>query len=225
MPQNIQPIDWWMIALANCIGTNGINKGTWDERIEFGKKFVGEWTQGSMDVEAVLSGAKEEYITYKTLRALKDMLAGKETTFCMPLDASASGPAIMGVLTGCEATMRQTNTIHTGEVQDLYPNTLDWMIEYMYKKLNIEFDTERFTRKAIKNCVMTTNYNSSAASKSLFGEDTPEYEAFHQSREILTPGCTELLTHFNQAWNPNWTEYEWTNIAGQRCCLCPKRKD
>ena len=214
--EQMKPIDWWMVAIANCLGTNDVNKGTWKERIEFGKKFVGEWSTGSMDIEGVLSEAKEEYIAYKTLHALKKMLAGKPTKFTMPLDASSSGPQLMGILTGCIETMKQTNAIHTGKCEDLYTNTYDWMEQELAKAL-IEFG--QYTRKQLKYCIMPTNYNSSFASEALFGSDTPEYKCFHKSRDVLTPGCVELLTIFNAAWNPHSGEYGYTNIAGQKCLV------
>jgi hypothetical protein len=191
--QFIKPIDYLRTDIASQFG---LDKLTWDERIEF-----------VHDNENVLEDgiglAKKPLLYSKSVHAYREVQAGKPTNFIMGLDASSSCVQIMGLLIGCEKSLIQTNIINTGDVQDVYTNT--------NTEMNLHLDAEiQVERDKVKKALMTSLYGSRMNPTMLFGEDTPELTQFYAARQTLIPGCMEVMDDLLSAWNPYTTSYQWT---------------
>jgi len=133
--------------------------------------------------------------------ALRDTQAGKPTGHLVGLDACASGPSIMSVLTGCKAGAENTGL--TGQVRkDLYTECT--------KEMNKILGTSKqYDRKEVKGALMPCFYGSKRAPKRVFGEDTEELEAFYAAQRIVAPGATALMPIMLDAWQPHVLEHSW----------------
>ena len=191
--QFIKPIDYLRIDIASQFG---LDKLTWNERIEFVH-------DNESCLEDGIGLAKKPLLYAKAVNAYKEVQAGKPTNFIMGLDASSSCVQIMGLLIGCEQSLVQTNMINTGEVQDVYSNTT--------KEMNVHIDNEiQVERDRVKSALMTSLYGSKMNPIILFGEGTPELTQFYAARQTLIPGCMEVMDDLLSAWNPHTTSYKWT---------------
>jgi len=191
--QFIKPIDYLRIDIASQFG---LDKLTWDERIEF-----------VYDNENILEDgiglAKKPLLYAKAVNAYREVQRGKATNHIIGLDASSSCVQIMGLLIGCEQSLIQTNMINTGEVQDVYTNT--------NTEMNLHLDAEiQVERDKVKRALMTSLYGSKMNPIMLFGEGTPELTQFYEARQTLIPGCMEVMSDLLSAWNPYNTSYQWT---------------
>jgi hypothetical protein len=56
---------------------------------------------------------------------------------------------------------------------------------------------------------MTSFYGSKAKPKEIFGEDTPELEAFYKAAYTVAPGAWELLQDLLASWQPYALSHSW----------------
>lgn len=191
--QFIKPIDYLRIDIASQFG---LDKLTWNERIEFvhDNKSV---------LEDGIGLAKKPLLYAKAVNAYREVQAGKPTNHIIGLDASSSCVQIMGLLIGCEKSLIQTNMINTGEVQDVYSNTTSEMNVHLNNEIQVP-------RDIVKRSLMTSLYGSKMNPIMLFGEGTPELTQFYAARQTLIPGCMEVMSDLLSAWNPHTTSYQWT---------------
>jgi len=56
---------------------------------------------------------------------------------------------------------------------------------------------------------MKSFYGSKAVPKELFGEDTPELNAFYKAAHQVAPGAWELLQDLLASWQPYTLSHEW----------------
>lgn len=179
------------IDLANHYG---LDRLTWDERLEWVDRHTGH-----LDIMA--GTAKEPVLYRKALRAFHAALNQEPTGFIMGLDATASGLQILACLSGCHATARNVNLINTGEREDAYESTAVTMTKYANSK---------FEREVVKHPLMTTFYGSTEQPKSVFGDGTPELEAFYETLQTEFPGALEAMNDIQSCWQPDAYAHSWT---------------
>lgn len=56
---------------------------------------------------------------------------------------------------------------------------------------------------------MTVLYGSKREPKNLFGEDTPELQAFYKAMQTMAPGACDLLNDLLQSWQPHALKHSW----------------
>ena len=179
------------IALANHYGLDRLD---WDERLEWVDRHTGH-------LDMMAKTAKEPILYRKALRAFHAALNQEPTGYIMGLDATASGLQILACLSGCHATAKNVNLIDTGSREDAYESTALTMSKIAGKK---------FERDLVKPPLMTTFYGSIEQPKSIFGEGTPDLEAFYQTLQTEFPGALEAMNDIQSCWQPNALAHEWT---------------
>jgi hypothetical protein len=65
------------------------------------------------------------------------------------------------------------------------------------------------SRSDAKQALMTSFYGSKAEPKNLFGEETPELEAFYQAAQVIAPGAWDLLQDLLASWKPYALQHCW----------------
>ena len=192
--QEFTGLQYVKIDIANQFG---LDKELWDDRIA--------WVDDNeAKLEEYATKADNEILYRKAVYALRDAQAGKPSGFIMGLDATASGPQMLAVLTGCLKTAARVNLINTGKREDLYLSMAICM------GLGI-------TRDIIKNPLMVTFYNSKAEPKKVFGDDTPEYIQFMETLTEELPGAMLGMQTINNFWNPEVPAQVWVQLDGMVC--------
>lgn len=185
------------IAVANAFG---LDKESWDARLKW-------FERNEPYLEKGVDAADDKMLYLKAVHALREVQAGEPTGFIMSLDATASGYQLMAVLSGCEVAAKAVNLIDTGKREDLYSKVSAKM--NTYPAVNV-------TRAMVKHPIMTTGYGSKAQPKQLFGEDTPELDAFYNILYSELPGPMRLMVSMQACWDPTVMEHSWTMPDGHR---------
>lgn len=186
-------LDYIRIAIANAFG---MDKDLWEDRIWWVDNVL-----PNIPTEAIELNAEETLLMKKAIRAYSDAMAGIPTGFMCHLDATASGLQIIACLTGCKKTAAQVNLINTGKREDVYTNLGD----VMNKKCNMNI-----TREIFKHPLMTTFYASTAQPKKIFGDNTPELQAYWDTCHQMLPGGMEYLEVSQGAWNSDALYHQFT---------------
>lgn len=183
-------LEYLYIDIANHFGFTRL---TWDDRIT--------WTLTNIDkLEQRVDEAKDPLLYIKAINALNLTLDGVPTGHLMELDASASGLQLMACLIGCHTTAANVNLIDTSKR------------ECIYNKVAIDMDAichDNITREEIKHPLMTTLYGSKRQPRELFGEDTPELNAFYAALTKEVPGALEVMDDVQSCWNPLALAHTW----------------
>ena len=187
-------LDMLHIDVANCYGQD---KEEWIDRLL--------WTQCNIDNLRDLKSKADEPLLYeKAVLALEEVQQRHPVGHNMFLDATSSGYQIMAALSGCKVTGANTNMVYNGKRNDLYlkmATTMNGIIP----------DTaDRITRAIIKHPTMTTAYNSKKQPETVFGKNTPELYAFHDTLATEVPGALVVMDTINQYWDNSATEHTWT---------------
>ena len=181
------------IALANHYG---LDKLTWDERLDWGRDNY----QNILTNPGDFSDADEPILLHKTARELHKVLSGKPTSYLMGIDATASGLQIFAALTGCKKTAANVNLINTGKREDVYLKVAKVMCVH-----GAEVD-----RDMVKKPIMTTFYGSVRQPAVLFGEDSPELQAFYETLEEELTGAWEAMGDIQSLWQSDMAYHAWT---------------
>jgi hypothetical protein len=181
-------LDYLKIDIANCFGHD---KLTWDERIAWYD------AQEEFDWES----ADEPFLAKKALIAMHDARYGKATGHVMYIDATASGLQIMACLMGCKITASQVNLINTGKREDGYGNATTAMNKYTSVEI---------PRSLMKPPTMTVFYGSKAKPLEVFGEGTPELDAFYRALKDVFPSALEYLEDVQGCWQSDVLYHQWT---------------
>jgi len=201
--------DYIKIAIAN---TYGLDRLDWDKRIIWVNNVIHTFKQGQPNnVNGTISAiyelestnavnAKEPMMFRKACQALRDFYDNKPSGYFMMLDATASGLQILACLIGCHDTARNTNLLGGSRV-DVYEMGAKGMSEYL---------NDIVSRDDIKKPLMVFFYGSKAQPRVLFGEDTPELEAFYDILDKELGGAVEAMNDIQSCWNPNVLVHEWT---------------
>jgi DNA-directed RNA polymerase len=179
------------IDIANSFG---MDKELWEKRII--------WVDSNEALlESLTHTADDKYLYAKAVLAYRDAQNGVPTGHVMGMDATASGIQIMACMIGCRTTGANVNLINTGKREDIYQKGADTMSGIL---------NEAVSRSTIKHPIMTTFYGSRAMPRTLFGEDTPELEAYYTMLQTELPGAMEVLDDIQSCWNPEALAHTWT---------------
>lgn len=184
--------EWLMIDAASHFGHD---KLTFEKRIE--------WTKTNLNkLESLVDEAETKPLYYKAVLAIRKAQAGLPTGHLVGVDASCSGIQLMSVLTGCVQGANATGLVDPNRRADAYTDTTEAMNRYLV-------GMQPVSRKDAKRAVMTTMYGSKKTPKEIFGEDTPELEAFYKAIQEIAPGAWDLLQVLLAAWNAGALAHVW----------------
>lgn len=188
----------WQYLLIDVANAFGLDKEIFEKRIEWAE-------QNLAQLESLTDKAETKPLYVKATMAIRKAQKGIPTGHLVGFDAVCSGVQIMSAITGCEAGARATGLIDTGERPDAYSTTT----KVMNDLLAAEGISVNVSRKEAKVALMTTYYGSKAQPKKIFGEDTPELNAFYEAAQIVAPGAWELLQELLASWQPYALQHAW----------------
>ena len=188
---NYSGMDYLRIDVANRYGKD---KELFADRIS--------WVHTNDYLLETLEDTADDYYQYvAAVKAYRCAQAGNATGYLVGLDATASGPQLMSVITGCKVGAKHTNGI--GQVRnDLYTATTEAMRDILT-------DMGEYTRNDVKYALMPYFYGSTQEPKNVFGDDTEEYFAFMQAANQVCPGASMLLPVMLDMWDSTALKYCW----------------
>lgn len=191
---NFNGMQYIAIDVANSFGHD---KWEFEDRINWVKKNIDS-------LEQLESGADKKSLPLyrKAVMALRKAQKGEATGHLVGLDATCSGMQIMSAMTGCVAGATATGLVNPNKRADAYTIVTDTMNQQdgIFVKV---------PRSSAKEAVMTSLYGSKAQPKKIFGEDTPELNAFYKAMGSVCPGAWSLLDDLLKSWNPFALVHEW----------------
>lgn len=187
----------WQYLLIDAANNFGLDKLLFNERIEWA-------TQNLQNLEALASEAETKPLYLKAVQAIRKAQQGLPTGHLVSMDACASGIQIMSVMTGCVV-----GAASTGLVGNVRADAYSICTTHMNNFLQAEGLSVDVPRKDAKRSLMTAFYSSTDVPKEIFGEDTPELNAFYQAAEATAPGAWELLQDLKTAWQPYALVHQW----------------
>jgi hypothetical protein len=181
------PLEYVKIDVANQYG-NGVEKMLFEERVIWVDKHMN-------DLEDLIPSAKPKtkYRYIGAVMTLRNVMAGKATGHRIGMDASAQGPAIMSALMRDPIGAFNTSLIGN-QINDVYTICTDTMNNLL------NTDTV-YNRDEVKGALMPGYYGSLQKPKDVFGEDTPEHQAFMRAQEAVCPGAAYLMPILRASWN------------------------
>lgn len=193
--QTFTGFEYLLIDAANNFG---LDKQNFEDRIK--------WAQDNLEDLELLGEMrdpwKESPLYFKAVMAIRDAQEGIATGHMVGFDAVCSGMQIMSAVTGCYEGARATGLVDPNQRMDAYKECTDLM------KLDVPTLVDE-DRKLVKRAVMTVLYGSKREPKNLFGEDTPELQAFYKAMQTMAPGACDLLNDLLQSWQPNALQHSW----------------
>lgn len=190
--QTFSGYEYIMIDIANQFGHD---KLLFEERIQ--------WVHEHMDeLEDLADEAETKPLYVKAVMALRKAQQGIPTGHLVGLDACCSGIQIMSALTGCIAGATATGMVNPNERADAYTYTTKVMNDILGGGVEV-------TRKEAKDALMTSFYGSKKTPQDIFGEDTPELNAFYQAAYQVAPGAWDLLQELLASWQPYALKHQW----------------
>ena len=201
--QTFTPSEYLMIDIA---GQYGLDKETWDTRIEWTKARMaafGEGEQAEAMLRSLTEDAENPAQFYAAALAFRKAQKGEPTGYTIALDATASGAQLLALLIGCRPSAMLCNVIDTGNREDLYTNVFNLMSAELA-------DATGVTRSDAKRAVMTSLYGSKKEPREVFGEDTPELATFYAVMEKYLGGVWSLNQGLLGLWNPDALSNDWT---------------
>jgi hypothetical protein len=193
--QEFTGYEYLQIDAANCYGL--------DKEL-FGDRLL--WTQLHMDeLESLMDQADDPMQYIKAVRAMRDAQNHTPSGHTVAFDATASGMQVMGVMTGCETTCLNVGLIDPNVRADVYTFTTG-VINDLLTEAGVLVSP---SRKDVKDAQMKGFYGSTAEPKRIFGEDTPELEAFYSACHIVAPGACDAMCMMTGSWQPYALVHEW----------------
>ena len=206
----MQQFTGFQYLLIDACNQMGFDKLPFDERIEWA-------TQNLDQLEAIADQRvqdemplprdekwKEEALYRKAVQAIRKAQQGIPTGHLVGMDACASGIQVMSAMTGCVIGAQST-----GLVGNVRSDAYGICTEHMNTLLQAEGLSVDVPRKDAKMALMTAFYSSTDVPKEIFGEDTPELNAFYQAAQATAPGAWELLQDLKAAWQPYALVHQW----------------
>ena len=187
----------WQYVCIDVANAAGHDKLLFEERIE--------WTQAHIkDLESIAAsvGDKDRPAYIKAVQTLRNAQKGIPSGHMVEVDASCSGIQIMSVLTGCYEGAKATGLVDPERRADAYTQTT----EEMRKVLGTNFDV---SRSDAKSALMTVFYGSREQPKLIFGEGTPEINAFYEAAYKVAPGPWVLIDILRDSWNAGALSHSW----------------
>lgn len=186
----------WEYLLIDAANQYGHDKLTFEGRID--------WATHNLDcLEGHAEYADKKPLYIKAVQAIRKAQAGIPIGHLVGFDAVCSGVQIMSVLTGCVAGATATGLVDPNVRADAYNTCTEVMNGLLGGKVNV-------TRAQAKDALMTSFYGSKLVPIEIFGEDTPELNAFYAAANIVAPGAWELLQDLLASWQPNALLHSWT---------------
>lgn len=186
----------WEYLLIDAANQYGHDKLTFEGRID--------WATHNLDcLEGHAEYADKKPLYIKAVQAIRKAQAGIPIGHLVGFDAVCSGVQIMSVLTGCVAGATATGLVDPNVRADAYNTCTEVMNGLLGGKVNV-------TRAQAKDALMTSFYGSKLKPIEIFGEDTPELNAFYAAANIVAPGAWELLQDLLASWQPNALLHSWT---------------
>lgn len=185
---------WLLIDVANQYGLDKLN---FEDRLQ--------WAEENLDhLEDLGTGKhwKEEPLYYKAVAAVRRAQKGFPTGHVVGIDAVCSGMQIMSALTGCKSGAAATGMVDPNNRADAYSQVTEEMSNILGVQQTVE-------RKKVKEAAMTVLYGSKKKPKEIFGEDTPELNAFYRAMYNIAPGACELLQVLLDSWRPFAPSHDW----------------
>ncbi len=190
--QNYTGWQWLLIDAANQYGHD---KMLFEQRIK--------WAEDSLEIlEGIAYLAETKPLYIKAVMAIRKAQQGIPTGHMVGVDATCSGIQVMSALTGCTAGATATGLVDPNVRADAYTSVTNEMATILGGATGV-------SRADAKQAVMTSFYGSKAEPKALFGEDTPELDAFYQAAHTVAPGAWELLQDLLASWQPYALSHEW----------------
>lgn len=181
-----------LIDIANQYGHD---KMLFEDRIQWA-------TDHLQELETLTDKAECQPLYKKAVMALRKAQQGIPTGHLVGFDAVCSGIQIMSALTGCVSGATATGLVDPNVRADAYSS----VTKAMQDILGTQFSVSRADAKA---ALMTSFYGSKAKPKQIFGEDTPELDAFYEAANKVAPGAWELLQDLLASWQPFALVHSW----------------
>lgn len=193
----MQTFTGWEYLLIDAANQFGLDKDNFAPRIAWA-------TENLNQLEDLAEGKewKERPLYLKAVQAIRKAQRGEATGHMVGFDAICSGMQIMSAMTGCEAGSRATGLIDTGNRPDAYTSVTDAMRDLLGHLRKVD-------RADAKDATMKTLYGSKEEPKAIFGQGTPELNAFYEALYQVAPGACELLQDLLGSWNPNALAHSW----------------
>ena len=190
--QHFTGYQYLLIDIANAFG---LDKMLFEERIQWATEHLGE-------LESLADKAETKPLYLKAVQALRKAQKGIPSGHLVGFDACCSGVQLMSVMTGCIAGATATGLVNPNVRADAYAFTTEAMNEILGGGLTV-------SRKKAKEALMTVMYGSKAKPIEIFGEDTPELDAFYQAAFKVAPGAWDLLQDLLASWQPWAKVHQW----------------
>lgn len=177
----------------------GLDKATWNERIEWFDKHENELAE-------LLNRAENPALYFAGVQAWQATKRGEATGYPISLDATASGMQILAALTGDRKAAELCNVINftkdgKAERRDGYTVIYNAMLEVIGEKSKI-------TRENTKQAIMTAMYGSKAVPKEVFGEGVL-LQVFESTMQQVAPAAWELNEAFILMWDSEALINSW----------------
>ena len=183
---------WLLIDIANAFGKD---KLVFEKRVE--------WVEENIEIlESLTEKAETKPLFIKAVQALRKAQQRIPTGHMVAVDGSASGIQMLSVLSGCITGATASGLVNPNKRADAYTEVTEAMNTILGGGFSI-------SRSDAKRSIMTSFYGSKQIPKELFGEDTPEINAFYEAVYQCAPGAWNLLQDLIGAWNPYALEHTW----------------
>lgn len=181
--------------LIDAANNFGLDKKLFEERIQ--------WSMDNLNVlESFIDQAETKPLYIKAVMAIRKAQSGVPTGHLVGFDGVCSGIQVMSALTGCITGATATGMVDPCVRADAYSAVTKAMNILLGGTLNV-------SRADAKQALMTTMYGSKKTPKDIFGEDTPELNAYYQAAQQTAPGAWELLQDLLGSWQPYALEHSW----------------
>lgn len=207
----LQQFTGWQYLLIDVANQWGWDKEVFEVRIAWSEAHLHELEDLSIQriiderVLPIEKRWKESALYAKAVRAIRKAQQGLPMGHVVGFDACCSGIQIMSAVTGCVAGATATGLVDPDVRADAYAKTT----EVMNGILHAEGIVLDITRKQAKDALMTSFYGSKLKPQEIFGEDTPELNAFYQAAHIVAPGAWDLLQDLLGSWQPWALVHSW----------------
>lgn len=195
----MQTFTGWQYLLIDCANQFGLDKEVFEKRIEWAEKNLHQLEQLG---HARTGKWKERPLFFKATQAIRKAQNGEPTGHMIGFDAVCSGMQIMSATTGCHSGADATGLVDPNRRADAYTQCTDTMRIWVPHLPDNE-------RGKVKPAVMTVLYGSREQPKIIFGEDTPELNAFYKAMWKMAPGACELLQDLLDSWQPYALSHDW----------------
>lgn len=184
-------VDYIKIDIANSAGY---------DKLSFKKRIA--WVNSIKDLKSKTLFVEKPAQFLAAVYALEDSINKVPSGHLVEWDACASGVSIMGIITGCHTTCKNTGVIGNKRM-DFYSECTKAMNELLTEDVEV-------SRTDAKKSSMVHFYGSKAKPKEIFGEDTDELMAFYAAQETIAPGACYMMKELLDSWQPYALEHSHT---------------